>query len=90
MSNIYEKLIEERNSIREKDSAGFGLEILSQLMVLAFENDSEPDELPKTFRINEVIYTKEMLESMLERLDIDANVEYISSGLGLSYQVTQK
>ena len=58
MSNIYEKLIEERNRTRENASAGFELEILSQLMLLAFENDSEPDELPKTFRINDVIYPK--------------------------------
>ena len=91
MSNTYEKLVAERNRIKEAGLPGFELNTLSQLMLVAFNNDSNPDEFPEVFYIENVLLSRIMLRDILSRLSIDAEVEFVKSiGAGATFKVTQK
>lgn len=88
MDSIYQKIIEERNRSKLKDPIGFETEALSQLMLLAFENDKEPDTLPKHFRIENVFMTLNSIRLMFGRMGIKANIIPLSSSNGASFDVT--
>lgn len=87
MDSIYQKIIEERNRSKLTDPIGFETEALSQLMVLAFENDKAPDSLPKHFRIENVFMTLNSVKRMFKRMEIKADIIPVSSN-GASFEVT--
>lgn len=88
MNNIYQKIIEERNRVKLTDPVGFEAEALSQLMLLAFENEKVPDTLPKHFRIENVFMILDSVRLMFNRIEINANVIPASSSSGASFDVT--
>lgn len=91
MSNTYEKLVAERNRIKEEGLPGFELSTLSQLMLIAFNNDSNPDEFPEVFYIENVLVSRIMIKDILSRLSINAEVEFVKNiGAGATFRVTQK
>ncbi len=88
MNSIYQKIIEERNRSKLKDPIGFETEALSQLMLLAFENDKEPDTLPKHFRIENVFMTLDSVRLMFRRMEIKVDIIPVSSSNGAYFNVT--
>lgn len=88
MDSIYQKIIEERNRSKLKDPVGFETEALSQLMLLAFENEKAPDSLPKHFHIENVFMTLNSVRLMFKRMEIKANIVPVSSSNGASFEVT--
>ncbi len=89
-NTIYEIIIDERNQSKLKDPIGFEKEALSQLMLLAFENNEKPDTLPKHFRIEDVFMTTEGMKEMFKRMQIDATIVRVYSSNGVSFDVTLK
>lgn len=90
MDSIYQTIIEERNRARLHDPVGFENEALSQLMLLAFENEYSPDTLPKHFRIENVCMTLNYVRLMFKRMRIDADIVPASTSNGASFEVTLK
>lgn len=88
MDSIYQKIIEERNRSKLTDPIGFETEALSQLMTLAFENEKEPDTLPKHFHIKNVFMTLNSVQLMFKRMQIKADIIPTSSSNGTSFEVT--
>ncbi len=88
MNGIYSKIIEERDRSKLTDPIGFETEALSQLMVLAFENEKAPDTLPKHFLIENVFMTLNSVRLMFKRMEIKADIIPTSSSNGASFEVT--
>lgn len=88
MDSIYQKIIEERNRSKLKDPVGFEREALSQLMLIAFENEKAPDTLPKNFRIENVFMTLNSVRLMFQRMEITVNIIPATSSNGASFDVT--
>lgn len=89
MDSIYEKITKERDYVKLIDPVGFETEALSQLMVLALENEKAPDTLPKYFRIENVLMTLESVKLMFKRMEIKAEIIPVPiSSNGASFKVT--
>ncbi|MCI8361596.1 MAG: hypothetical protein HFJ41_00250 [Clostridia bacterium] len=83
VNSIYEKIINERNSLTKKrDPNGFELDVLSYLWGLAFINN---DKLPESFNLDNIHMSKYVIENLLHRLSINATVTLTNCSHGASY-----
>lgn len=78
MYEFYEKLISERDTLPpNRPSRNFKNNVLTQLFIIAFTNDEQPDELPDEFYIHNVFMPRDDFKDLLSRLGISANVNVV-------------
>lgn len=90
MSKLYEKLATERNKYTSIAKRSHVENVLTQLLVIAFTNYNNPDELPNVFYVQHVTLSKESFEALLKNLDISAKVDVVNISYinGFIYEVT--
>lgn len=96
MSELYEKLTKLRDenwrSSRSQQIINVEEYVFKQLIIIAFANKSEPDKLPNTFTIRDVILYQEQFESLMKRIGLDVNIELTRCNYsrGNTYKITKK
>ncbi len=90
MNAFYEKLTLVRDSMRNAKEFPYIREVLDQLLMIAFNNEEQPDTLPKIFSLEKIHYNTNLEPIFLQlNLSIIAHEVYMDwASKKATFQIT--
>ena len=83
MSNLYKALKKERKVLGSNS-------VLSKLLVIAFTNKENPDELPDKFILRDVCISEEKLKALFNRLGMNVNIRLMIKRNGMETEFSRE
>lgn len=88
---FYERIFNRRTENINTINSHFEMPVLEQLLLIAFNNDSFPGELPDEFIVSNILIPKDSFEKLLKELGINTfSIDYIKGSYGNSFKISLK